>query len=141
MATIDREALNEAYNDVRDDKTETKWAVFKYNDTGIGHDCSGTEFEDFQSKFTDEERAFGFLRVETGDEMSKRAKFTFITWIGNQVSPLKKAKVSTDKGHVKQIIQNFAKELMISDLNDLEEDLIKQEVQKAGGANYGTGAR
>ena len=41
--------------------------------------------------------------METGDEMSKRAKFVFITWIGKNVSTLKKAKVSTDKAFVKQI--------------------------------------
>lgn len=34
--------------------------------------------------------------------MSRRAKFAFITWIGPGVSPLKKAKVSTDKAFVKQ---------------------------------------
>ena len=35
--------------------------------------------------------------------MSRRKKFAFITWIGPSVSPLKKAKVSTDKAFVKQI--------------------------------------
>ena len=37
--------------------------------------------------------------------MSKRAKFAFITWIGENVGALKKAKVSTDKGNVKAVIQ------------------------------------
>ena len=46
---------------------------------------------------------YGYVRVETGDEMSRRAKFAFISWIGKNVSALKKAKVSTDKGFVKQI--------------------------------------
>ena len=36
--------------------------------------------------------------------MSRRAKFALITWIGPAVSPLKKAKVSTDKAFVKQVI-------------------------------------
>ena len=36
--------------------------------------------------------------------MSRRAKFAFITWIGSGVSPLKKAKVSTDKAFVKKIM-------------------------------------
>ena len=35
--------------------------------------------------------------------MSRRAKFAFITWIGPSVSPLKKAKVSTDKAFVKAV--------------------------------------
>jgi len=40
-----------------------------------------------------------------GDEMSKRAKFVLITWIGVNVSALKRAKVSTDKTFVKAVIQ------------------------------------
>jgi len=44
------------------------------------------------------------VRIETGDELSKRAKFALITWVGERVSPLKKAKVSTDKADVKRII-------------------------------------
>ena len=52
----------------------------------------------------DDERVYAYARFETGDEMSRRAKFAFITWIGPSVSPLKKAKVSTDKAFVKAII-------------------------------------
>lgn len=48
---------------------------------------------------------YGYVRFETGDEMSRRAKFAFITWIGPNVSPLKKAKVSTDKAFVKEIVR------------------------------------
>ncbi len=53
---------------------------------------------------TDDQRIYAYVRFETGDEMSRRAKFAFITWIGPTVSPLKKAKVSTDKAFVKEII-------------------------------------
>ena len=52
----------------------------------------------------DDERQFGFVRVMMGDEMSKRAKFVLITWIGANVSALKRAKVSTDKTVVKAVI-------------------------------------
>ena len=50
----------------------------------------------------DDERVYAYVRFETGDEMSRRAKFAFITWIGPSVPPLKKAKVSTDKAFVKE---------------------------------------
>ena len=47
---------------------------------------------------------YAYVRFETGDEMSRRAKFAFITWIGPSVPPLKKAKTSTDKAFVKKIV-------------------------------------
>lgn len=62
--------------------------------------------------FTDDERAFGYVRLITGDEMSKRSKFALITWIGKNVKPLQKARVSTDKAFVKDVLRvswNFFK--------------------------------
>ena len=37
--------------------------------------------------------------------MSKRSKFVFLTWVGSNVSVMKKAKMSTDKLLMKEIIQ------------------------------------
>lgn len=55
--------------------------------------------------FTEDERLYAYYRFKTGDDMSVRAKFAFITWIGPKVTPLRKAKVSTDKAFVKQIFK------------------------------------
>ena len=57
---------------------------------------------DYISTSAADQRLYAYVRFETGDEMSRRAKFAFLTWIGSSVSPLKKAKVSTDKAFVKQ---------------------------------------
>ena len=43
--------------------------------------------------------------LQTGDELSKRSKFVFCTWIGPNVSVMKKAKMGTDKAFVKEVIQ------------------------------------
>lgn len=85
---------------------------------------------------TDDARLFAFVRITTGDAMSKRAKFTFITWVGKNISGLQLAKISIDKAVVKDIVQNFAKEFMFSDLKDLDEENLRNELKKAGGANY-----
>lgn len=44
--------------------------------------------------------------------MSKRAKFTLITWIGENISGLQRAKISTDKAMVKEIVQVRESELL-----------------------------
>ncbi|XP_063053749.1 coactosin-like protein [Engraulis encrasicolus] len=137
MATkIDKEACREAYNLVRDDNTEINWAAFKYEGSTIVPAGHGTDYEEFKALCTDDARVFGFVRITTGDAMSKRAKFTLITWIGENVSGLQRAKISTDKTLVKDVVQNFAKEFMISERKELEEDYIRDELKKAGGANY-----
>ncbi|KAI7802498.1 coactosin-like protein [Triplophysa rosa] len=137
MATrIDKEACRDAYNLVRDDNSDICWAAFKYDGSTIVPAGHGTDYEEFKSQCTDDARLFGFVRITTGDAMSKRVKFTLITWIGENISGLQRAKISTDKTLVKDIVQNFAKEFMISDPRELEEDYLRNELKKAGGANY-----
>ncbi|ELU05865.1 hypothetical protein CAPTEDRAFT_159358 [Capitella teleta] len=140
MASMDVEAVREAYDEVRNDASETSWVFLNYDDQTIKVAAQGSEYSEFQNLFTDDERAFGFVRVVSGDEMSKRAKFVLITWCGNQVSPLKRARMSTDKIEVKRVIKSFSIELQVSDPEEVELSCVMAQVQKAGGANYGTGA-
>lgn len=141
MTDFDKDAFLEAYEDVRNDTTDSNWAVFTYEDNSIVVGGTGVEHSELVERFTDDDRLFAFLRVVTGDELSKRAKFVFLTWSGANVSPLKRAKMATDKRNVQNIIQNFAVELQPSELEELKEDFIRDAVMKAGGANYGTGSR
>ena len=76
------------------------------------------------------------MRFTTGVAMSKRSKFVLIAWIGEKVSGLQRAKTGTDKILVKKVVQIFAKESVISDRKELEEDFIRSELKKTGGANY-----
>jgi len=136
--------IAEAYDDVRNDASPTTWAILGYDENTIVLSGTGTDFDEFKSRFNDDERLYGFVRMTTGEGQnfkSKGAKFVLITWIGANVSSLKRAKVSTDKTSVKAIFQNFAIEIQTSDLHELKEDHIKSLLVKAGGANYGTGTR
>ncbi|KAM9377329.1 coactosin-like protein [Pholidichthys leucotaenia] len=136
MTDIDKKACRETYDKVRDDSTETSWAAFKYDGSTIVPAGDGDNYEDFKSMCKDDERLFGYVRFMTGDEMSKRAKFALITWVGEGISGLQRARVSTDKTLVKDVVQNFAKEFMVSEQWELQEDYIQMELKKAGGANY-----
>lgn len=137
--TVDKESLRAAYEDVRSDGSETNWATFKYEGPCITHIMSGKDFTELKDQFNDDDRAFAFVRVQAGDEMSKRMKFALITFIGPEVGPIKRAKVSTDKGLVKDIIANFAVEIQAESQDDIDENKIRDLVSKASGASYGTG--
>lgn len=105
---------------------------------------------------------FSLWRIQMGDEMSKRRKFLFLTWIGPDVSVIQRAKMSTDKAIMKDVInvsvfrriynlwtlnvykfpiQNFAVELQAETQLDLDLDIFMDALNRAGGANYGTGIR
>lgn len=63
--------------------------------------CTSVQPTTMITSYVEDARVYAYVRFETGDEMSRRQKFAFITWIGPRVSPLKKAAVSTDKAFVK----------------------------------------
>lgn len=121
---------------VRDDNSDINWVTLIYDGKKIVPGAQGVEYADFLKQCAEDERVFAYVRVIVGDDMSRRPKFAFITWIGPGVAPLKKARVSTDKAFVKEIVQSFAKEFLASEMSDLNEDHIREELKKAGGANY-----
>jgi hypothetical protein len=139
---VDKDAIRRAYDDVRSDTSDTEWAVFKFDEKNhLGVTATGKEFVDFKSNFSNDDRGFGYIRIKTGDEMSKRAKFVLVTWVGPNVSVMKKAKMSTDKALMKDVIQNMSVELQLENHGEFSHDHFKMQVDKASGARYGTGVR
>ncbi|XP_041470199.1 coactosin-like protein [Lytechinus variegatus] len=136
---IDEGAVRDGYENVRNDETPENWVVLKYDGKQIFVYESGINYEDFYAQFGDEEAVYGYVRVETGDEMSRRAKFAMITWVGSNISPLKKARVSTDKAFVKQVWIQFGKEIIADEKSELAYDKIADILERASGAAYGTG--
>ncbi|XP_054917858.1 coactosin-like protein isoform X1 [Dermacentor andersoni] len=113
-------------------------ALLTYDGGEIRATSRGEDFETLKKKLTEHDRAFIYLRIQAGDEMSKRSKFVFITWLSETVGVLQRARISSDKAAVKEIIKNFAVELQVGDPGELTEDHIKNTVSKAGGTDYGT---
>lgn len=138
---MDKDAIRQAYDDVRSDNSNTEWAVFKFDGNQLKAAGTGNDFKDFKASFANDDRGFGYIRITTGDELSKRAKFVFVTWVGPSVSVMKKAKMSTDKALMKDIIQNMSVELQFENHAEFSHDHFKSQVDKAAGARYGTGER
>merc|ERR1712125_207308 len=129
MADISDPAIVEAYDDVRNDDTETDWCAIGYTDGDslslLGSGTGGVNGA--REHFADDAVVYAYLRLTTGDEESKRAKFVLFTWVGPDVKVLRKAKVSVHKADVKR---------QASDEDGLDEEKLKDTVVKAGGANY-----
>ena len=102
-------SVQSAYDEVRDDKNSTTFALITYSDDGksvqVLDGDKGESYDTCLARISDDMRCYVFLRVETGDELSKRAKFALLTFVGESVGALKKAKVSTDKADIKKVIQ------------------------------------
>ena len=138
MVDVSDPAIAQAYSDVRKDTVDTTYAIFGYaSNTKIGVQNTGTGgWDEFIGHFKDDEAQFGFIRVTTGDNESKRVKFIFVSWVGETVGPLKRAKVSVHKASVKEIVRDYAAEIHAENRDELDEELAMAKVKKAGGANY-----
>ncbi|KAL9710331.1 hypothetical protein Ac2012v2_006630 [Leucoagaricus gongylophorus] len=141
MADVSDQAIAEAYNDVRDDKTQTNWLLVDYETersdklklTGTG---SGGLAE-LKNSLQDSNASFAYVRVKySNDKESVREKFILVVWIGKTCKIMRKAKISVHTADVKKVLKAFSIEVPARDHDDLKEDPIVVKLRKAGGASY-----
>jgi len=137
MCDVSNSELAATYQEVRNDSNDTNWCLFGYEGNAIVVQGKGSgDLEELKGSLAEDQVQYGYLRVISGDSESKRAKFVFISWVGERVSPLKRAKVSVHKASVKQVIQSYAVEVHAEKPDELNPDEVLAKVRKAGGADY-----
>ncbi|TPX40887.1 hypothetical protein SeMB42_g05830 [Synchytrium endobioticum] len=130
-----------AYDDVRNDKTDTNWLCMQYQDeksdalvlagTGSGG------LAEFSAQLKDDQAAFGYLRMVVGnDALSQRAKFLLVSWCGAKVRVMRKAKLSVHIADVKTVLKSYSVEVAASSLDELKDKDLQLMLKKAMGANY-----
>ncbi|KIM23660.1 hypothetical protein M408DRAFT_17872 [Serendipita vermifera MAFF 305830] len=141
MADVSDPEIANAYNEVRDDKTETNWLLIDYEGprsdklklTGTG---SGGLTE-LKEHLNDDNASFAYVRISyANDKESQREKFVLVVWIGGGVKVMRKAKISVHSADVKAVLRTFSIEVAAKDKDDLEEEPIVVRLRKAGGASY-----
>ncbi len=110
--------------------------VYEGNNKIVAGPKGSGGLEELQSQFSENECAYAYTRVTTGDSESRRAKFVFIAWGGDSAKVLLKAKMSVHRASLKEVVKEFAVEIFASDADDLTPERVTATVVKAGGANY-----
>ncbi|KAL0614935.1 Coactosin-like protein [Plecturocebus cupreus] len=121
------------YNPVHDNGSAVIWVTFEYDGSTSVPGRQRKEYQHFIQRCTDVDQLFAFVRFTTWHAMSKRSKFALIIWLGESISGLQRARTGTDKPLVKEVVQNCAKEFVISNRKKLEEDLFHQQRAEEGG--------
>ncbi|KAJ1734695.1 hypothetical protein LPJ61_000935 [Coemansia biformis] len=133
--------IAKAYEDVRDDKSETTWLLLTFSEGSkdaltVGHTGTG-DIAELKNHLKEDAAAFGYIRVPmSNDELSQRTKFVLVVWIGKDVGVMRKAKLSVQKSDVIKVLSNYAVEIPAGESSELTADDILVRLRKAGGANY-----
>merc|ERR1712029_798538 len=98
------------------------------------------DISEFFSHVKDQRGGFGFCRVETGDEESRRAKFFLLAWVpeegANKLPIMVKAGMSVGKASFKAVFKDFNSEFAFGSADELDASAVMNAIIKAGGANY-----
>ncbi|EPT02305.1 hypothetical protein FOMPIDRAFT_1022924 [Fomitopsis schrenkii] len=141
MADVSDPKIDEAYLDVRSDKTDTNWLLADYESdrsdklqltsTGSGG------LEELREHLDDSKASFAYVRVQyANDKESKREKFILVVWIGPGCKVMRRAKISVHAADVKQVLRVYSLEVPAREKDDLKEEPIIVRLRKAGGASY-----
>ncbi|KAJ1897692.1 hypothetical protein LPJ66_003212 [Kickxella alabastrina] len=141
MGLCDAPEIREAYEDVRNDDTQTNWMLLEFDENKnnvlkVGNKGSDG-LDELKKHLKDNSAAFGYIRVPmSNDELSLRIKFVFLVWCGTNAGIMRRAKLSVQKAEVTKVISNSSIEIAASEQDDLDENEIMLMLKKAGGANY-----
>jgi len=141
MADLSDPTIDEAYQDVRSDKSDTNWLLLDYESersdkltvtqTGTGG------LAELRDVLADSKASYAYVRVTySNDKESQREKFILVVWIGPGCKVMRKAKISVHAADVKQVLRVYSIEVPAREKDDLKEDPIIVRLRKAGGASY-----
>ncbi|KAK7039565.1 actin depolymerizing protein [Favolaschia claudopus] len=141
MADVSDPAIDEAYQDVRSDKSDTNWLLLDYesdrSDTLKLTSTGKGGLAELREILDEDKASYAYVRVAySNDKESTREKFILVTWIGPHCKIMRKAKIGVHTSDVKSALRVYSIEVAAREKDDLNEDPIVIRLRKAGGASY-----
>jgi len=125
--------------DVRSNDSPTNWVLFTYAEgakntvTFVGKGSGG--FEELKSHLNESKMFYGLVRVQDVVDQSVTVKFVFICWCGEKVPFMQKAKMTTHKGSIVNLVGQYHNAINCSNLNELSDEIIISKVKDASGTS------
>lgn len=139
LATTADESLAQALKQVRSDKDSLNWVAGVYTDGNLKSNltllASGDGgVEEIVPHLTDDQIVYSLLRVTDIVDGHTTVKFVFISFIGEKVGMIKKAKLATHKGAVQEVYAQFHVDFYVSTTNEISKSAIDAKVSAASGS-------
>lgn len=129
------EPIAEALRDVRNDGTSTDWTLVGYNSTKmetlqlVASGCGGTD--EMKQHLSSDQALYGFVRVSERIDESDTIKFCFIKWVGTDLRPMSRAKLTPQVGEITAKFKPYHVDLYCTELEEVSQEVVEALVGKA----------
>jgi len=128
--------IRSAFKQVRADNDDHDWVLIGYEGNTnkirlIGKGVSG--LDELISHLKDDQICYGFYRTTDTIDNTVAVKFVLIIWVGEKVPIIRKAKITTHKGDITAFVGQYHVDVNVSNLSEINEDIIRDLVQRASG--------
>jgi len=133
---VDEDALRAGIKAVRADNDATDWLLIGYEGSTNALKLVATGQGDLDELIThlkDDQILYGLYRTTDTIDNTVAVKFVMIVWVGEKVPIIRKARIVTHKGDVTSFIGQYHVDVNCSNLNEINEDIVKDLVQRASG--------
>eukprot|EP01100_Stratorugosa_tubuloviscum_P002126 TRINITY_DN1487_c0_g1_i1.p1 TRINITY_DN1487_c0_g1~~TRINITY_DN1487_c0_g1_i1.p1 ORF type:complete len:334 (+),score=173.54 TRINITY_DN1487_c0_g1_i1:94-1095(+) len=125
--------------DVKSDATPTTWVLFSYTNIRqpqkVAFVASGTgNIEELALHFQPDQVHYAFLRTTDRVDESVTTKFIYLNWVGPNVSPMTKGKITTHKGSVESFFAPFTISMFGTLIDDFSVSALNAKLQQLKGA-------
>jgi len=121
---------------VRANNDDHDWVLLSYEGNSnkiklIGKGAQG--LDEMLALLKDDMIAYGLYRTTDTIDNTVAVKFVLIIWVGERVPIIRKAKITTHKGDVTAFFGQYHVDINCSNLNEINEDIVRDHVQRASG--------
>ncbi|KAK3088916.1 hypothetical protein FSP39_025420 [Pinctada imbricata] len=121
--------------EVRADDNDTRWCLSQYENGNakgpiVSVSKGSGDISEMKDLLQSNSAMYGIYRVtDTVDDITT-VKFVFITWVGNEIKPMTKAKIPTHKGVAEQTYGPYHVAIFATELSDISENIIMDKVSQ-----------
>merc|ERR1711934_1287806 len=136
VSFADPEGAAEGIKKVRNNDDPTDWVLFGYEGQSnvvvlVGTGNGG--IEEMKQQLKPDSINYGIVRVYDCYDGHTTTKFVLILWVGENVKIMRKARITTHKGAVLEVLGQYHTDIPCSNHNEVNQEIIMSAVQDASG--------
>jgi len=129
------EPIAQALSDVRNDNTPTDFVLVGYSNTKmetLEYITSGQGGADeMKQSLSSDQALYGFVRVSERIDESDTIKFCFVKWVGNDLRPMSRAKLTPQVGDITARFKPYHVDVYCTEFSEISQEIVEGLVGKA----------